>query len=38
MRHPVRDVVVVPGILGSRLERDGQPIWAARAWPCPGRP
>ncbi len=28
MRHPVRDiVVVVPGILGSRLERAGKPIW-----------
>src|SRR5205807_1419798 len=28
MPHPVRDVlVVVPGILGSRLERDGDPIW-----------
>ncbi|MGH8934019.1 MAG: hypothetical protein ACRDZO_26130 [Egibacteraceae bacterium] len=30
MRHPVRDVVViVPGILGSRLERAGRPIWGA---------
>jgi hypothetical protein len=30
--HPVDDVVVlVPGILGSRLERDGRPIWGASA-------
>jgi Lecithin:cholesterol acyltransferase len=28
MRHPLRDVVVVvPGILGSRLERARRPIW-----------
>ncbi|HEY8202732.1 MAG TPA: hypothetical protein VII47_15430, partial [Actinomycetota bacterium] len=30
VRHSVRDVVVVvPGILGSRLERNGEPIWGS---------